>query len=832
MSIGSLESDRRDRKGLEQTDQKAPGMTSARDDAHPVDGAPIESDEGRLLSVSPGAATRSVRRPDPHAFVSAFEAAADVVLVTDLQGVVVYVNAAGARLFGTSEEDAADRVATLSDVFEPVFPETVEQMLTSVRADGTWTGEARLLRRSNGEKLPVSASAFAVHGQDDDSAPVIALHSRASAAADQDSRLQSALDASVLRVAEQRAVAELSQLALRGHIDDLLSTATDAAAELLGARHAFVTRANHAPTTLETVAGSEPADPHHLTTPGPRSIVAYAARTASRIVWAGSAAEIRFDVSDLVEAGVRNAISVPIDGTGQPWGVLTVLDVAPKHLSPDRQPLSSISSLSASTPADADVSGVLAGSPVEEVVDPTASDVPMLDTFVLDTICDVLSAAVHRVGVEAELRYRSLRDPLTGLPNRALAYDRIESAMARAAGRASTTAVMLLDLDDFKSINDGLGHEAGDSALVALGHRLTRATRPGDTVARLGGDEFVAVCENVTDAAQSLAIARAYASAIRAPIVVASNELRITASIGVALTDSLVDGTEMIRRADVAMYRAKETGRGAVALFDTDDREHRRNQLTLSADLRSALDDRILTLAYQPIFDIATGRITSVEALARWRHPTLGPVSPETFVRIAERTGQINTLGLWALHTACKQAAEWQSISDIGVRVNVSALQLRQPDFVDSVARILAATGLPVGRLGLEITETVWLADTEQVRDALTELHSMGVSILLDDLGSGHSSVTYLSRYPVIEAFKIDQTYIQAMPGRRPEAIVSAIVSLAHAFDVAVVGEGVETQDQLDRLRDSGCDLAQGFLLAAPVSAEELTSMLLERRAG
>lgn len=780
--------------------------------------------------VRPPTLTRAVHvRPE---LTAVFDRSPDPVLMCSPDGRIVHVNAEAGRVSGIGVDVlAAGRIASLRDVVVPESPITVDDILEAVRLHGTWTGPTELTHQATAETLPVSTSAFAVRGDEEASSLVVTAHRALPAAESHDERVRSELDESAFRAAEQRVVAELSTLALRGRLDDLLSAATDAVSSLYGARCAVITRAHHAPATLETVASTCDEADLDVHAPGPTSIMAYASRSTTRVVWNGRRDDPRFDAVPLIAAGMDNAVAVPIDGPGHPWGVLTVFGVDPRYLttaSPAPIPLEATTRMGLAALRESKAGSAVRGS----AGGPGPTDNPMLDTGILDTVSDVVSAAVQRVGVETELRYRSLRDPLTGLPNRALAYDRIESAIERGAPRSTTTAVMLIDLDDFKSINDGLGHEAGDSALVSIANRLARATRAGDTVARLGGDEFVAVCENIAGAEEAFDIAKALADAVRAPVVVDNNELRITASIGIALADGEVQGNELIRRADVAMYRAKDTGRENVALFDTDDREHRRHQLALSSDLRSALDSQILTLAYQPIFDIATGRITAVEALARWQHPTLGSVSPETFVRIAERTGQINTLGLWALHTACLQAAKWQSISDIGVRVNVSALQLRQPGFVDSVARILATSGLPVGRLGLEITETVWLADTAQVREALSELHALGVSILLDDLGSGHSSVTYLSRYPVIEAFKIDQTYIQAMPGRQPEAIVAAIVSLAHAFDVTVVGEGVETQAQFDRLRDSGCDLAQGFWLAHPVSADEVTSMLHERRAG
>ncbi|MBY6367280.1 sensor domain-containing protein [Rhodococcoides corynebacterioides] len=737
----------------------------------------------------------------PTALVRAVGAAVDrspaPVLLVRADGRVVRANRA-ARL------RLADHAASAESWTLEVPAAGIPGSPGTVRAGDTWFGRAEVAL-SSGERVPVSTSAFAVHDRDDDPLIVATLRTPAptlDGPEGADDPLQAVLRASRDAVERHDLLAELSRLALRGRMDDLLAAAADTVAYLLGARLATVSRVHADPATVETVAVTGDADAAAARSGD--SVPALVGETGAPILWRGDPGDDRVDADAMLGAGLGNAVAVPIDGAGRPWGVLAVFGL--------------------------NVTGV--GAAPGPLVAPARSSDVVPEPSILDEVADVLAAAVHRVGVERELRYRSLRDPLTGLPNRALAHDRIGSAVQRGVTAGTCTAVMLIDLDDFKSINDGLGHEAGDTALIQVSARLARASRPGDTVARLGGDEFVVVCENLRDEDDAVAAAANYADAVRAPVSVDGNDLVITASIGVAVTTTDVPVNELVRRADVAMYRAKDTGRGHLALFDRDDREHRRLQLALSADLRAALESRYLTLAYQPIFDIDTGRIAAVEALARWDHPTLGSVSPETFVAIAERTGQIDRLGLWALHSACRQAAEWQAIADIGVRVNVSALQLRQPGFVSAVARVLADTGLPVGRLGLEITETVWLADTAQVRDALTELHRMGVSILLDDLGSGHSSVTYLNRYPVIQAFKIDQSYIQAMPGKRPEAIVSAIVSLAHAFDVTVVGEGVETEAQFERLRESGCDLAQGFWLAEPTDAETMTDMLRTRRAG
>jgi EAL domain-containing protein (putative c-di-GMP-specific phosphodiesterase class I) len=278
------------------------------------------------------------------------------------------------------------------------------------------------------------------------------------------------------------------------------------------------------------------------------------------------------------------------------------------------------------------------------------------------------------------------------------------------------------------------------------------------------------------------------------------------------------------------MYRAKDTGTGGHAVFDRDDAYDADRTRRLAMDLRAALGQGELNLRYQPLVDIATRKIEAMEALARWTHPSLGVIDPIEFVAAAERTGLVGDLGEWALRTACTQAAAWRTFTDVGVRVNISALQLRDGAFADKVAAVLAATGLDAAALGLEITETVWVADTARVADTLTALHQMGIGISLDDLGSGYTSISYLNRYPVFECFKIDKSYIEDLPAARSKAIIVAIVMLARAFNLTVVGEGVETAEQLEALQACGCDLAQGFLLGRPMTAEQATAHLQRAR--
>lgn len=304
----------------------------------------------------------------------------------------------------------------------------------------------------------------------------------------------------------------------------------------------------------------------------------------------------------------------------------------------------------------------------------------------------------------------------------------------------------------------------------------------------------------------------------------------LRASIGIAVSDPTCTADELIRRADLAMYRAKSAGAGGHALYhpgdgDSDDADR---VLRLSTDLRTALDRDQLTLLYQPIFDLSSGAVGAVEALVRWVHPTLGEISAAEFVAVAERTGLIGPVGSWALRAACRRAAAWPAHAGIEVRVhvNVSTVQLRDPAFAEQVADILADTGLPAHRVGLEISETASASVTACAVGTLTALHELGVVLLLDHLGTGHGPLGYLIRYPIFDSLKIDRSYITALPGRRPEAVVTAFVTIARAYGATVIGNGVETATQLDTLHGCECDLAQGPYLAKPVTAAQITALL------
>ncbi|MDQ1199433.1 bifunctional diguanylate cyclase/phosphodiesterase [Rhodococcus sp. SORGH_AS_0303] len=493
--------------------------------------------------------------------------------------------------------------------------------------------------------------------------------------------------------------------------------------------------------------------------------------------------ESRFDTTTMRSRGLLSTVCVPFDSTPRP-GVLAVHSAAPREYT------------------DRDV------------------------TF-LRTATDILVAAIRRIELENELRYRSLHDPLTGLANRALAYRRIDEAVARAADSETTVAVLLADLDDFTTVNDSLGHVSGDAALITLARKLERTVAVGDTVARLGGDEFLVVCDHVVDEADARSRAVRISTALATVDPQSDQPIPFSASIGFAVAgDDAPSAQEMVRRADLAMYRAKGTAPGTTDVYDVRDRYEADRVFRLAADLRRSLVDGELRLVYQPIVDLVTGAVVAAEALARWDHPTLGSVSPREFVAVAERTGVVGHLGLWALQTACTDAVRWPE--DVSVRVNVSAHQLNDPDFVQSVRRTLDATGLPATRLGLEITETVWVKENARVATTLEALHAMGVSFALDDLGTGHSSIAYLDRYPIFDCLEIDGSYVNALPGARPHAIVAAIVLLGTAFGVDVVGEGIETAEQAEAYRACGGRLAQGFHLARPMPAAAIEQLLRE----
>ena len=446
----------------------------------------------------------------------------------------------------------------------------------------------------------------------------------------------------------------------------------------------------------------------------------------------------------------------------------------------------------------------------------------------LSAVANTLAAAIERAEAEAEMRRRALHDPLTGLPNRTLVLDRLAHALAAHGRRAGTTAVVLLDIDQFKVVNDSLGHEAGDQLLLAVAPRLVAAVRPGDTVGRLGGDEFVVVCEGVADATGAATLAARLVNAFAEPFVLVGEQHHLTASVGIALAET---GTEapgdLLRNADAAMYLAKERGRGRFETFDEELRARMLERVSIERDLREAVARDQLTLDFQPIVALADGVVEGLEALVRWRHPERGLVPPDRFIGVAEDAGLIGAIGAWVLREACGHAAGWQRLRPLTLHVNLSPRQVTDPALPRLVAETLEATGLPAEALVLEITESSLMEEGTVGPAVLRELKALGVGLVLDDFGTGWSSLSRLRHFP-ITGLKVDRSFVAELEGGTDTSglIVAGIVQMSHALGLDSVAEGIETEAQADRLRELGCRRAQGYRFARPMDAEAARRLL------
>jgi diguanylate cyclase (GGDEF)-like protein len=435
-----------------------------------------------------------------------------------------------------------------------------------------------------------------------------------------------------------------------------------------------------------------------------------------------------------------------------------------------------------------------------------------------------------RAALEDGLRRAATTDPLTGLPNRTHMVEVLQSSLAAAADHG-LVAVLFLDLDRFKVVNDSFGHGTGDRVLVELSDRLRHAV-PDGVIGRFGGDEYVVVVP-VADADAAVARADALGRAAVAPFSVAGPdheqvEVYLSGSIGIALGTTGSSPDQLLHHADAAMYRAKERGRGTWELYDDGMREAALSRLTLEAELARALDDRGFELHYQPIVEVATGRVRGLEALARWRHRERGLVSPAEFIPVAEETGGIHRLGAWALASATSQLRSWQSTpaGELALSVNLSPRQLTRDELAGDVAELLKRSGISPEQVTLEITETLLMDDLELAVKALSRLRDTGVRLALDDFGTGWSSLTYLRSVPV-DVVKIDRSFIQGVATSPDDrAIVGAVIAMCRALDKQVVAEGVETEAQFRALRELGCTHAQGFLFARPLPAPAVGSWL------
>jgi diguanylate cyclase (GGDEF)-like protein len=462
---------------------------------------------------------------------------------------------------------------------------------------------------------------------------------------------------------------------------------------------------------------------------------------------------------------------------------------------------------------------------------PRSPELP--DWQVLELATHLAEIAIEQTRARRRIAHQAQHDALTALPNRLAFNERAAAALERAKATGEQLAVLFLDLDRFKVINDSFGHDAGDRLLVQLAERLAAAVRPGDTLARFGGNEFTILCEGITDESEALAIAERVRRVMSEPVQLPEGEVFVTGSIGISmaggdagLAGGRAEPETLIGNADAAMYRAKARGGDRQEVFAEALRNTAKHRLAISSSLHRALERGEFRVLYQPTVSLETGQLVGVEALLRWLHPERGLLGPGEFIGLAEETGLIVPIGASVLAQACREAERWREAGPDGtpltISVNLSARQFAHPDLVSVVAEILSGTGTDPATLRLEITESVLMDDAATTNEALVALRELGVRLSIDDFGTGYSSLTYLKRFPVDE-LKVDRSFVDGL-GDDPEdsAIVAAVVNLAHTLDLRVVAEGVETEAQSLHLRKLGCDAAQGFYFGHAVPPDEV----------
>jgi diguanylate cyclase (GGDEF)-like protein/PAS domain S-box-containing protein len=596
--------------------------------------------------------------------------------------------------------------------------------------------------------------------------------------------------------AQQAAVARLGGRALKdGEPDELMGEAVSLMTEIEGVEAACIWEIGRDGRRLGLRAGLE------------GRVVGSARASAARDSHAGAAldsrlhvivddweSERRFSMPPALRViGVRSSLAVLIDGKQEPFGVLDIHSTEPNRFTPQ-------------------------------------------DVHFVQASANVLADAIERHASDQALRHRVLHDPLTGLPNRPSFVDSLGDSLKRSTVSGSPVGILFLDLDNFKLINDSMGHHAGDELLRAVAPRLRAHLRPGDIVARFGGDEFGILVDRLADEDEAVAIADRIAASFAEPYAMGGVEHFVSASVGIAVarpsSREPIDADLLIRDADAAMYRAKERGRARCELFDAEMRARALRRLETERELRQALERDELELHYQPLIALRNGEITGLEALVRWRHPERGLLDPGDFVSIAEDSGLIEPIGRWVQESACQQILEWHQLRPdqrpFDVSVNLSARQVTHRDLAASIADILGATGLDPVHLRLEITESVLVEESATATGTLEALSDIGVGLVLDDFGTGYSSLAYLNRFP-FDALKIDRSFVDALGVEQERtAIVEAIIGMARALSLDVIAEGVENEPQLSELTRLGCDYAQGHLFSRALPPEKISALLSE----
>jgi len=595
-----------------------------------------------------------------------------------------------------------------------------------------------------------------------------------------------------LQTHQQSEVARFGQLALEGtDIDELARRACRILTEVLEIDYGGVLKLLPSGDELLLVAAvgmPEELIGEALVPADYRSQSGYALATGMATVVEDWQTESRFQQSDLQRSqGIQSAAIILIKGKERPYGVIGAGSRARHEFSRE-------------------------------------------DINFMQAIANVLANAIERRRTEEQTQHEALHDALTGLPNRSLFLDRLQHALSVVARRQTSMAVLFLDLDQFKRVNDSLGHAAGDELLAAVAPRIEQALRPGDTVARFGGDEFAVLAEDVDNERGATRIAERIAEALARPFILRDREHFVSASIGIALGTGAEEPEALIRDADSALYRAKEHGRGGYEIFDEVMRSRVIEHMQTENDLRRALQREELALHYQPVIRLADGAVASMEALLRWDHPERGLIGPIGFIPVAEESRLIVPIGRWVIEQACRQAAGWQQLhpdaAPVGVAVNLSARQLADPNLVSHIEGSIQANGIDPSTLCLELTESALLDETTFIERTLETLRGIGVQLALDDFGVGFSSLGYLKRLP-LSMIKLDRSFVENVTENPHDAaIVRAVSEMADAIGIGVVAEGVETEEQVLMARDLGCGYAQGFHFSEPVPASYVEHLI------